>query len=265
MNDDSGRHGEQGPAPPTPLGYAPPAPGAHISITFARGAIASAVLWLALVLVTCSRGTFLMVLAILGTVAVAGGLGVAAWKSARNGPPESRPFAMAGLLVGLVPGALTLVAMVILPSMGRAREPANRVKCASNLRQVWQGIQMYANDNGGLYPADLGMLVTHVDLTSEVVICPSSDDDRATGPTTQAVAAAVVGVQRHCSYVYLVASLSAQTATGRHVVAHDRLSNHANAGINVLLGDGTVKWLDKADAQRVLSELQQGHNPPRNP
>jgi hypothetical protein len=35
---------------------------------------------------------------------------------------------------------------------GRARETANRVKCASNLRQIGQAILLYSNENRGAYP-----------------------------------------------------------------------------------------------------------------
>ena len=35
---------------------------------------------------------------------------------------------------------------------GRSRETANRVKCASNLRQIGQALLLYANENRGLYP-----------------------------------------------------------------------------------------------------------------
>ena len=34
----------------------------------------------------------------------------------------------------------------------RAREAANRIKCASNLRVIGQGIMIYANENRGAFP-----------------------------------------------------------------------------------------------------------------
>jgi prepilin-type processing-associated H-X9-DG protein len=96
----------------------------------------------------------------------------------------------------------------------RAREQANRVKCASNLRQIGQGIQMYANENKGNFPrtvyddvggtpteytapdasnpfepggpgpndvtAALFLLLRTQDLTSEIFICPTSQGERLT-------------------------------------------------------------------------------------
>jgi len=90
---------------------------------------------------------------------------------------------------------------------GRSRETANRVKCASNLRQIGQAMLLYANDNGGHYPrliyiagpnprptwgtgatgknpfADVQandvtgamfLLLRTQDITAEVFTCPSS-------------------------------------------------------------------------------------------
>jgi len=41
---------------------------------------------------------------------------------------------------------------LLLPAIGKSRETANRVKCASNLRQIGMAIQLYASDNRGAYP-----------------------------------------------------------------------------------------------------------------
>src|SRR5687767_8196613 len=51
-------------------------------------------------------------------------------------------LAMFALLAGGVAPALVC----------RSREQASRVRCASNLRQIGQGIQMYANENKGNFP-----------------------------------------------------------------------------------------------------------------
>ena len=63
---------------------------------------------------------------------------------------RNKGFTLVELLV--VIGIIALLISILLPSLNRARETANRVKCSSNLRQIGQAILLYANENKGNYP-----------------------------------------------------------------------------------------------------------------
>jgi len=44
-------------------------------------------------------------------------------------------------------GGVLLLISLLLPNLCSSKERANRVKCASNLRQIGQGLQLYFNDH----------------------------------------------------------------------------------------------------------------------
>jgi len=68
----------------------------------------------------------------------------------RRRDPGRKAFTLLEILAVIF--IIAIVTAVLLPTIARTHEPANRVKCGSNLRMIGQAIQLYANENKGNYP-----------------------------------------------------------------------------------------------------------------
>ncbi|RKY07630.1 MAG: hypothetical protein DRP66_06285, partial [Planctomycetota bacterium] len=94
----------------------------------------------------------------------------------------SSGFSLPELLVVMT--AISTLMAIMLPSLGKAREKARRVACASNLRQLGFGLKMYAMDNNGKYPVEklcgnpqsvlVQSLFPHYLANRNIFYCPSA-------------------------------------------------------------------------------------------
>jgi len=182
---------------------------------------------------------------------VLGILGLNKTKDPRVG---GKGMAIAGIILGSLSMIMTpCMISILLPSLNRARETANRVKCASNMRQIGTALMIYGSANGGQYPPDLATLTANTPLTLNTLTCPSSND-------TPAANAGQLGVPGHLSYVYVPGLTTSASADA--ILLYEPLTNHTRDGINILFGDGHVEFLQRAAAEPMIKAVEAGQNPP---
>jgi prepilin-type processing-associated H-X9-DG protein len=167
----------------------------------------------------------------------------------KGGRKKGFGMALAGLILGLLVGPVVLIA-ILLPSLNRARETANRVKCASNMRQIGQAMLLYANDNMGKYPPDLPTLLKNEDIAASIFLCPSSGETAANGP-------ADLESGGHDSYVYLGKGLT--ESSDQNLPTLYEVDAHHIDGANFLFVDGHVEFIPKSQEAAILSRR---NNPP---
>ena len=185
-------------------------------------------------------------------------LGIIGLKKTKDPRIGGKGLAIAGISVSAATIFLGgCMLSILLPSLNRARETANRVHCASNLRQIGQGLLLYANDNRGRYPATLAGVLATQDIEAKAFTCPSTKDTPAPGATPQAQSQVLA---QHCSYTYMPGLNNAAPADA--VIAYEPMTNHDGDGANFLYGDGHVSWESKQTAAAMIKSLETGQNPP---
>ncbi len=150
---------------------------------------------------------------------------------------------------------LSATAAVLVPSLSRASETANRVKCASNLRMIGLAMTLYSNENGGRYPNTLGDLVRKQDVSVEVFVCPSSVNEVPAQVKQAGGEAAAAWVNANADYVF-VAMGKANNLPPDAVVVYEKPENHEFEGINVLFADGHVEFVMFDAALELIPELR---------
>src|SRR5258706_620908 len=96
----------------------------------------------------------------------------------RAGRPDervARAFTLVELLV--VIAIIAILAAMLLPSLGRAKEAAKRIACLNSMRQLGMSASMYADENEGQYTPRMipfwpDRLRPYFTVTN-LLICPS--------------------------------------------------------------------------------------------
>jgi prepilin-type processing-associated H-X9-DG protein len=153
-------------------------------------------------------------------------------------------------------GTVALATSILLPSLNRARETANRVKCASNERQIGQAILLYSNENKGAYPPDLGTLIKTEDITAQVFICPSGNTNVPAKLNTPDETAK--WVNNNSDYIYVGKGMTMSTAKPTDIVLYEKPDSHNKDGMNFLYGDGHVEFQRMDMAKKLIEQQTNG-------
>ena len=173
---------------------------------------------------------------------------------------SGKGMAIAGITLGGV-GILfsgLLMISILLPALNRARETANRIKCASNERQIGMAIVLYTTDHNGPFPPDLGTLAVEEDVSPNVFICPSGNTPAP--PSNMTPDQLKQWVNNNSDYEYAGANLT-RASDPANMVLYERDSSHGGDGMNILFADDHVEFFRMVDAQNKIARYKSGVGP----
>ena len=139
-------------------------------------------------------------------------------------------------------------AVLVVPAVFQAKVAAQRASSMSNLKMIGTAVAMYMADDGtGQSPPGMVTLVEKGLITARALVSPVSGRRMPTDskglPTGKS------------DYVYIV---HGKNSKGNLIRAYELPANYANKGTNVLMVDGSVRWLDMPAFKALLAKSTGG-------
>lgn len=182
---------------------------------------------------------------------------------------NKKAFTLLELLVVIV--IIGIIAALLAPAVGKARQGAKKSQCANNLREIGIAVHLYIDDHdykfprtdtGGTSPYWFDYLLAYID-DNNVMKCPSYDDHVTRSPLAQSYAyneyLSMVDINDVLSSSYCMIATDSRitgkqvitTAYGgyglrittTHYISYTEIPGDRHShGTNVLFVDGHVSW-----------------------
>jgi len=131
-----------------------------------------------------------------------------------------------------------LAAGVMLPALGKARENAQELKAATQLRQIGMAIQVYAAEHDDALPPDLKTMIDQNFFTEELLQSPS-------GPAPDGGADFWINLK--------IKKLDDAKFSSKHVMGYDRVMYASGETVNVLFFDGHVEKIPTHEFDALIA------------